>query len=72
MIEVELLPREKNGFRLRGRGVSRMEAFSDGLFALAMTLLVVNLNPVRTFGELRDSFLAIPIFAVCFVLMGLI
>jgi hypothetical protein len=72
MTDIANLPREKNGFRLRGREVSRLEGFSDALFALAMTLLIVNLNPIRTFAELRDTFLALPIFAVCFVLMGLI
>ena len=72
MHDIDTWPRQKNGFRLRGREVSRLEAFSDALFALAMTLLVVNLDPVRNFAELRESFFALPIFAVCFVLMSAI
>ncbi|MCE9620684.1 MAG: TMEM175 family protein [Planctomycetes bacterium] len=72
MMDVERLPRQTNGFRLRGTEVSRLEAFSDGLFALAMTLLIVNLSPARTFAELRESFFALPVFAVCFVLIGAI
>jgi hypothetical protein len=34
---------EPGGFRLRGREVTRLESFSDAVFAFAVTLLVVSL-----------------------------
>jgi uncharacterized membrane protein len=36
----------------RGEGTSRIEAFSDGVFAFALTLLVVSLEPPRSYDEL--------------------
>ena len=35
---------QKDGFRLRGLGMSRIDAFSDVVFGFALTLLVVSLD----------------------------
>jgi uncharacterized membrane protein len=60
--------RTENGFRLRGAAISRLEIFSDVIFGLAMTLLVVSLQVPKTFGELREAMRGFVPFAVCFAL----
>jgi uncharacterized membrane protein len=67
-----LLPRALAGephFRWRGGDVSRLEALADGVFALALTLLIVSLEVPRSFAELATAFRQIPVFAVCFVFL---
>jgi hypothetical protein len=56
-------------FRLRGREVSRVEALTDGVFALAMTLLIVSVEVPATFAELVAIFPGLPAFAACFAIM---
>ncbi len=58
----------ENGFRLRGAAISRLEIFSDVIFGLALTLLVVPLQIPRTFGELREVVRGFVPFAICFAL----
>src|SRR5262249_44279560 len=60
--------RIENGFRVRGAGVSRLEVFSDVIFGLALTLLVVSLQVPRNFGELRVAIRGFLPFALCFAL----
>jgi uncharacterized membrane protein len=43
---------EANGFRVRGEQVSRLEAISDAVFGLAITLIVVTLKVPETLDEL--------------------
>jgi hypothetical protein len=57
-------------FRWRGKEVSRVEALSDCVFALALTLLVVSLEVPRTYGELAEAFVQAPVFAVCFAILA--
>jgi len=59
----------KNGFRLRGIDMTRIEAFTDAAFAFALTLLVVAGDDVPTnHGELVDAMRGVPAFLLSFVL----
>lgn len=67
LIDHEVMLEE--GFRLRGREVSRVEGFSDAAFAFAVTLLVVSLEVPGSFDELLDVMRGVPAFAVCFAIL---
>jgi uncharacterized membrane protein len=60
----------QNGFHLRGlKDVSRVEALSDGVFAFAITLLVVSLEVPRTFDELLVTMRGFLAFAITFAML---
>jgi uncharacterized membrane protein len=56
-------------FRLRGREVSRVEAFSDVVFGFALTLIVVSLEVPTSYEELINTMRGLPAFAICFALL---
>ncbi|MFL6245757.1 MAG: TMEM175 family protein [Thermoanaerobaculia bacterium] len=60
-------PRVK--FRLRGREVSRVEAFSDVVFGFALTLIVVSLEVPTSYAELLQTMRGLPAFAICFAIL---
>jgi uncharacterized membrane protein len=62
----------KDGFRLRGTAMSRIDGFSDVVFGFAITLLVVSLEVPHTFDELNHSLRGFIPFGVCFLLLILI
>lgn len=57
---------------LRRHDISRLEAFSDAVFAFALTLLVVALEVPKSYDELMKLMSGFPAFACCFaVLVGI-
>jgi uncharacterized membrane protein len=62
----------EGGFRMRGKEVTRLEAFSDTVFGFAPTLLVVSLDAPRTFRDLTSAMRGFPAFAICFLFLALI
>ena len=59
----------KPGWRWRGHEISRIEGFSDAVFAFAITLLVVSLEVPKTFQELYDTMRGFLSFAISFALL---
>lgn len=64
-----LAPQKEARFRWRGNDVSRVEGFTDSVFAFAVTLLVVALEVPRTFEGLLDVVRGFPAFVICFALL---
>jgi uncharacterized membrane protein len=58
------------GFRWRGAEVTRLEGFTDAVFAFAVTLLVVSLEVPKTFPELLAAMHGFLAFGVCFALLA--
>ncbi|MCP3919461.1 MAG: DUF1211 domain-containing protein [bacterium] len=67
-----LFGRGERDFRWRGGDVSRLEGLSDAVFALALTLIVVSLEVPRTYADMVEAFVQIPVFLVCFALLFLV
>jgi uncharacterized membrane protein len=60
---------EEEGFSWRGKDISRIETFSDAVFAFAVTLLVVSLEVPNTFDELLATMRGFFGFAISFWLL---
>lgn len=62
----------KDGFRLRGTEMSRVDGFSDVVFGFALTLIVASLEVPKTFSELHEVLVGFVPFAVSFVLFMMV
>lgn len=71
LVPLEALRGERY-FRWRGGDVSRLEGLSDGVFALAITLLVLSTEVPRSYDEFLETVRGIPAFAACFALFVLL
>lgn len=60
---------EKNGFAWRGREITRLEQFSDAVFAFALALLVVSSELPRTVAELYQALRGFPAFGATFAVL---
>lgn len=58
-------------FRWRGGDVSRLEGFSDGVFAVTLTLLIVTTEVPSAFYEMWMLLRDLPVFLVSFALLML-
>lgn len=67
--QLPLAPGPEDHFRWRGNAVTRVEGFTDSVFAFAVTLLVVALEVPNTFDGLMNVVRAFPAFVICFAVL---
>jgi uncharacterized membrane protein len=60
------------GFRFRGVEPGRLENFSDAVFALAITLLLISTSPPTSFEQIKRFVWDLIPFSICIVLIILI
>lgn len=68
--QLDALPTDGDGFRLRGTAMTRIETFTDAAFAFAVTMLVISNQEVpRSYEALIALLWQTPIFVLSFGLL---
>ncbi len=60
-------PQRVEPYKWRNHEIFRIEAFSDAIFAFALTLTIISLEVPSTFHQLAESMLGMVGFLICFV-----
>ncbi|HTE01196.1 MAG TPA: TMEM175 family protein [Mucilaginibacter sp.] len=63
---------KKNSIRWRSHEPTRLETFSDAVFAFAVTLIIVSLEVPKSFDELFETMKGFVAFGACFAILFLI
>lgn len=59
----------EHGFRMRGAGISRIDVFSDVVFAFALVLLAVSLTVPKNSRGPQESMLGLVTVGICFAMI---
>jgi len=69
MIRQHLQPQAQEDFTYRGKEPGRLENFSDAVFALAITLLLISTSPPANFMQIRKFLFDLLPFIMCIALI---
>jgi len=72
MIRQKAAKLKKQTIRWRSHEPTRLETFSDAVFAFAVTLVIVSLEVPKTFDELFETMKGFVAFGACFTILFLI
>ena len=72
MIRKKAAAIKKHTIRWRSHEPSRLETFSDAVFAFAVTLIIVSLEVPKNFNELFETMKGFVSFGACFTILFLI
>jgi uncharacterized membrane protein len=72
MIRNKAAALKKNTIKWRSHEPTRLETFSDAVFAFAVTLIIVSLEVPKSFDELFETMKGFVSFGVCFALLFII
>ncbi|WP_448702922.1 TMEM175 family protein [Mucilaginibacter sp. AW1-3] len=69
MLRTIINKKPKERIKWRSHEPTRLETFSDGVFAFALTLIIVSVEVPKTFTDLLDMMMGVVSFAICFAFL---